>query len=308
MVVRGKQNWIEGNYIGTDATGTSAAPNVRGRQWRAGIWLSSEATGNTIGTDADGTADVEEANLISGNSGHGISIAGGVDNLIAGNRIGVDAAGSRALANAASGIMIQDGRDNTVGGTHAAAGNIIGSNERDGVSIMGENASGNRVLGNHIGTDRKGTADLGQGLQGVGIHKGAHHNCVGGFAAGAGNTIAFNEGMSSSLLTVDHRGAATRVTGTLNVSPDSHVTLDFYAQPSPIVPPFSDAKRYLGSAVTTSAGNGVAPVDVTLRALTGPMETLSVTASDGHANRYEIAFDRSSPGFARAPRAESRDD
>ena len=54
----GDNNWVAGNFIGTDATGTIAL----GNGW--GVGISSGAEFNVIGTDGDGTADAAERNII----------------------------------------------------------------------------------------------------------------------------------------------------------------------------------------------------------------------------------------------------
>ncbi len=81
-------NWIVGNYVGTDVDGLVAIPNLQD-----GIAILSGAKNNIIGTNGDGVNDHLEGNLISGNWNDGISIddAGAisaglatVDELIAG--------------------------------------------------------------------------------------------------------------------------------------------------------------------------------------------------------------------------------
>src|SRR5207244_9067641 len=55
-------NWVQGSFIGTDPTGTTALPN------RFGIYMQGGTNHNTIGTNGDGTDDAAERNLISGNT------------------------------------------------------------------------------------------------------------------------------------------------------------------------------------------------------------------------------------------------
>ncbi|HEY3053899.1 MAG TPA: Calx-beta domain-containing protein, partial [Thermoanaerobaculia bacterium] len=78
-----------------------------------------------------------------------------------------------------------------IGGTTAAARNVISSNGSAGIFIIGD-SPGTVIRGNFIGTDAAGTASRGNAQDGVAaIAAGVQ---IGGSAAGAGNTIAFNTG------------------------------------------------------------------------------------------------------------------
>ena len=116
-------------------------------------------------------------------------------NLVAGNDIGTNAAGTAALPNAYDGIYIDSGASaNTIGGTAAGAGNVISGNSGDGVEITGTGTTGNVVVGNLIGTNAAGTGALANnGLAGIMIYD-SNSNTIGGMAAGAGNVISGNAG------------------------------------------------------------------------------------------------------------------
>jgi hypothetical protein len=141
-------NILVGNYIGTNLAGSAAIANSF-----AGVEISSGSTNNRIGTDGDGQHDAAEGNLISGNASTGITIFGGGSsgNVVAGNRIGTNAAGSAALPNAGSGVFIFLGaKSNRVGGSAPALGNTIAFNNRNGVGVTDSATTGNAVLGNAI--------------------------------------------------------------------------------------------------------------------------------------------------------------
>src|SRR5262249_48211582 len=102
-------NLIQGNYIGTDKTGTLALSNGGPLSHNAGggIFVGSN---NTIGGSSAGAG-----NVISGNYGDGILLSS--NNVVAGNLIGITATGLSALSNG-NGIVV-GGNYNTIGGTMA---------------------------------------------------------------------------------------------------------------------------------------------------------------------------------------------
>jgi hypothetical protein len=179
-------NLVEGNFVGTNQAGIVALAN------QTGIFIGSGATANTVGGSVAGAG-----NLISGNSIHGVRIngAGADHNVVEGNSIGISAAATPgALANL-FGVTIDGGASsNTVGGSVAAAGNIISGNTTDGILISGPGASNNLVENNNIGSNKAGTAAIPNGV-GVAIGGGgATGNSIGGSAAGTGNLISGNTG------------------------------------------------------------------------------------------------------------------
>jgi hypothetical protein len=174
---------VVGNFIGTDANGTADVGNGFD-----GVVIN--AAGNTVGGTAIGAR-----NIISGNDRYGIFLSspGAAGNVVAGNFIGTDVAGTADLGNGASGVFILAGPGNTVGGTMPRAGNVISGNDGEGVAISGSTAAGNLVAGNLIGTNVNGTAGLGNRSNGVEID-GAAGNTVGGIVAGARNVVSGNSG------------------------------------------------------------------------------------------------------------------
>jgi uncharacterized repeat protein (TIGR01451 family)/CSLREA domain-containing protein len=176
-------NTIAGNYIGTKANGTEVLGNAR-----SGV-LVANAAGNTVGGTASGARNVISAN------GVGVVIIGASsgNNLVQGNYIGTDATGTADLGNTLEGVSVLDAPNNTIGGTAGGARNVISGNNASGVLIAGSGASSNLVQGNYIGTDKNGTADLGNGLRGVSVLD-APNNTIGGTAGGAPNVVAFNDG------------------------------------------------------------------------------------------------------------------
>jgi hypothetical protein len=184
-------NRVQGNLIGTDVTGTVDLGNGE-----HGVMIDG-ASNNLIGGTDLGAGNVISGNGVPGDVAHGIAVYSfegpSTTNVIQGNRIGTNAAGTVALRNEGAGIQIQGAgvTGNTVGGTTAAARNLLSGNFFDGVGIS-DGAAGNVVQGNLIGTDVTGSAGLGNGTIGVSIDS-APNNFLGGTDPGAGNVISDNQ-------------------------------------------------------------------------------------------------------------------
>ncbi len=177
-------NAIQGNYIGTDATGSFAIGNTL-----SGVSIETASTGNFVGGTSAGAG-----NLISGNGGDGVRITdpGTNGNFVQGNTIGLNA-GAAALANALAGVRITSGsQSNTIGGTSASARNVISGNTNQGIAILGSLTNNNTVQGNYIGTNPAGSAAAGNNTTGIGIWGGAQNNTIGGTSASARNVISGN--------------------------------------------------------------------------------------------------------------------
>jgi uncharacterized repeat protein (TIGR01451 family)/CSLREA domain-containing protein len=175
-------NRVQSNFIGTDISGLTVLGNTGN-----GV-LISNASSNTIGGTTSGAG-----NLISGNNASGITISGNsaASNQVQGNLIGTDSGGTSALGNVNGGILISSSSNNTIGGTTAAARNVISGNTTHGINLSGSGTAGNLIQGNFIGTDINGTDRLGNSQTGIFIN-GVSNNTIGGTSTGAGNVISAN--------------------------------------------------------------------------------------------------------------------
>jgi hypothetical protein len=179
-------NTISGCWFGLDPTGTNAAPNAY-----QGILVCAGASRNIIG----GTNALAR-NVISGNSQYGVFITDSntTGNVVLGNYIGTGTNGLNTVPNGLSGVFIgNNASGNIVGGTNAAARNILSGNSQYGV-IITSNTTANVVLGNYIGTDAGGSLMVSNVFGGVFLADGASKNLIGGTNAGAGNVISGNLG------------------------------------------------------------------------------------------------------------------
>lgn len=172
---------ITGNLIGTNATGTAAVGNREGIQ--TFVSAGNGVTNTTIGGTASGSR-----NVISGNTDNGIVLGGATGGLIQGNYIGLDVTGSAAVGNVQAGVATSGGSNILIGGTTAAARNVISANGNGIVASAG----GPLIQGNFIGTDAAGMANLGNTTAGIYLTNVASNVQIGGTAAGAANTIWFN--------------------------------------------------------------------------------------------------------------------
>jgi titin len=172
-------NTVQGNFIGTDRSGTTALGNGQ-----YGVYVFGACSGNLIGGNT-----AAARNVISGNNADGVYLegSGATQNRIAGNFIGTDRTGTQPLGNGGAGVTLLNAPGNIVGGTGPEEHNVISANGRIGVFLQGDGTTNNLVLNNRIGTDVTGTAPLGNGSEGVYIHLGASANMI-----GQANTIAFN--------------------------------------------------------------------------------------------------------------------
>ena len=179
--IEGNAALIAGNYLGPGPSGTSAGPGNF-------VGVLIDGGGNTIGGTTAAAANVIGFNTSA--PGVGVDINGGsaAGNLVEGNFIGTDAAGDD-LGNA-TGVEIGAASGNTIGGTTAAAANVIGFSSGEAIQLL--TATANLIEGNFIGTDAAG-AHLANAM-GIELVSGSSSMTIGGTVAGAGNTIAFNTG------------------------------------------------------------------------------------------------------------------
>ncbi|MEO7325886.1 MAG: CSLREA domain-containing protein [Dokdonella sp.] len=212
IVVESAYNHVECNFIGTDASGMVAKPNLRGvdlvsMQPGSG---DNSAHDNVIGSDGAALTYVAR-NLITANAYGQIDTRGYAPygNRISGNYVGTDVTGTRSLTtNPASGGI-------DIGGGNAPAyGNFVGWDGQGDPTLMRNIISGlaspyyggvtfevgahdNRVAGNYIGTDPSGTQAV-PNVIGVlvGSNANVYHNLIGNDgsqdASSARNVISGN--------------------------------------------------------------------------------------------------------------------
>jgi hypothetical protein len=253
-------NVVQGNYIGTDATGTLPVPNNN-----AGINLSGTTFDNTIGGTQSGAG-----NVISGNVPYGILLnANGnpannllpTDNNIQGNLIGTDKTGAVALGNS-EGIELNGANNDTIGGTVSGAGNTIAFNRAEGVRI--DAGTGDSILGNSIFTNSS-----------LGIFLNSPNNA--------------NNNQAAPVLTAVYSGLGlTIVTGTITSVPSATVTVQFFANAAGD----PEGRTLIGSqsVPTDSAGNGSFTAVFSAPLPTGQgLGTATVTDPNGNTSEFSAS-------------------
>jgi uncharacterized delta-60 repeat protein len=287
---------IEGNYIGTDVSGTAAIPNFFG----VTVFNCNQCQ---IGGTTSGAK-----NVIAGNSPSvGVWIAGGGSNTVEGNYIGVDATGQRALENATGGfpqIFILDSPDNVIGGTDTTARNVITGFV--GVTIRGPSAYGNHVAGNYLGVAADGNTNVPLDIA-VLLDGGTNNNVIGGLTegsgnliqdehtyggpnrpavllletAGAGNAILQNSFISPSGMGIDLLLAPTTGGGGDGVTPNDHVDADVGANNGQNYPEIGGVSIVGSSAVFSGMLDSTPNKRFRIEYYSNPATTLP-TARRGH--------------------------
>jgi CSLREA domain-containing protein len=171
----------------------------------SGASAGVNAIGLTLGTGSGGSTI--EGLVINQFSSQGMLIQSG-GNVVAGNFIGVNPAGTAAQANQGNGIQVLSASSNVIGGTTPAARNVVSGNLLDGILLTGAiaaPATGNLVEGNFVGVNAAGTGPVGvrpsgtsagtpegNALFGIEV-SGGNANTIGGATAADRNVVGFNE-------------------------------------------------------------------------------------------------------------------
>jgi len=250
-------NSIEGNFIGTDASGTQDLGND-------GNAVSVGSANNTIGGTVSGAG-----NLISGNVSFGVFIAA----------YGTEVNGNTITDNGYIGVQIRYGDGNTVGGTGSDAGNQISNNGGHGVSLWFDSGTGNRILSNQIyGNDRLGI-DL-DNFDGISCCVTA--NDIDDPDTGANNLQNFPV-ISSA--TRDSTTGTTTITGTLNSNPSQTYTIQCFVTEAGGDPSgHGEGQTFLAETTTATDANGDATFTCTSDApAVGNMVSVTATNTSGTA-------------------------
>jgi hypothetical protein len=144
IVFEGSGDGLLGCYVGTDATGMTAAPNQGN-----GVRVMVETSVGSL---------LAARNVISGNALAGIVAPNGVQ--LANDYIGTNAAGTAALGNGHEGVLAAG---LTCGTQSLRSGVVISGNGYSGIAITAGQSASIVVAGTYVGTNALGTAAIGNG-------------------------------------------------------------------------------------------------------------------------------------------------
>jgi hypothetical protein len=255
---------IEGNYVGTDATGTRPLGNI------FGVTLIFAS-----GTEVGGNSTAAR-NVIADNQEAGVFLdLQSSDNAVQGNFIGVGADGS-ALGNHGHGVFIGElAHTNLVGGTGPGQGNLIAYNTGDGVALHVNAGLQNGVLGNSIHSN---------GALGIDLlaNGGENPNDPGDEDTGP------NDLQNWPVLTSAAVGnGQTKVDGTLNSHPDTKYLLEFFGNAACDGSGFGEGQTLLADRFVTTDAAGNATFSFTLASQAGAF--ITATATDPETNTSELS-------------------
>ncbi|HEX8456950.1 MAG TPA: FG-GAP-like repeat-containing protein, partial [Pyrinomonadaceae bacterium] len=306
ITVSGASNSVvEGNRIGTDASGSTARSNS------TGVILLNTSTATVRG------------NLISGQVNAGVFILafGGTSNgnSVTDNFIGTTRDGNAALSNL-GGVDVAEASNTAI------RNNVISGNTFVGITLRGTNTTGASVQGNRIGTNVGANGALANGSHGISIFGGASNNTIGGQGVGMmGNVIAnngshginvngsngnallsnslyanagsgilllngANANQSAPVLTSAQLNAGNvSINGTLTSTPNTVFTVQFFADDACDPSGAGEGKFFLGTInVLTNAG-GSAPVSFIASGVSaGQVVTATATSAANNTSQFSL--------------------
>lgn len=331
VVIGGEGSKLQGNFIGTDITGTvalgntfdgvfaidgaliggtvSGARNVIAGNQQVNIELGLNSSGksvtvqgNCIGTDVTGSRAIssftispgiqiagsnnligglvpEAKNVISGNAVgilfRSTNVGSPQENIIQGNLIGLNAAGTGPVPNTQGGIQFSDGSKNVIGGTQSGAANKIAFNKH-GVMVFSRSFQ-NSIRGNSIFSNEGMGIDLGDEI-------GVTANDTADQDVGANNLQNF-----PVLTSIVSAGNTTTIQGSLNSTPNTTFEIDVYSSLALDPSAHGEGARFLNTTSVTTNSTGNATINVTFPV---PLETgrvVTATATDPAGNTSEFS-------------------
>jgi hypothetical protein len=243
--INGPSNTVQGNFLGTDETGTGFVPDQLGV-------LINAASGNIVGGSSN-TAGQPPGNVIVAGSpssafNYGVLVIGS-SNHVQGNLIGTDVTGEHAYVPsgtakaAAAGVLVAGPATSNVIGGQGKEGNLIAGASHAQVEIDGAGAVNTEVLGNTVGATTTGESIESAAAVGI-LAEGAAGTTIGNKVSG--NTVTGQQ--DGMVINADSEEIDFSVTETHDGVPDTQ----YYAVPGTD----TSAKK----SETVVAGNVIGPL------------------------------------------------
>jgi CSLREA domain-containing protein len=264
---------VQGNLIGTDATGTVAFYALFNgvqiaQSLNTTVGGSTPGAGNVINARADG--------IFVGGSPTGVAILG--------NKIGTDINGA-PLGNGNCGIAAGDTTIGTIGGVNAGEGNIIAFNALNGVSIAGFTGDNTRwpILGNSIHDNARLGITLSTSGCGVSTPT-ANDHCD--TPSGANDQQNYPVITSASF-----SNGNVMLSGTLDSLSSTTYRLEFFSNRQCDPSGFGQGQHFLGSTLVTTGADCTGNFSpLTFPLPTGDtVATATATRLDGASNPIETS-------------------
>jgi hypothetical protein len=256
---------IQGNLIGTAADGTHALGNGAEGINDGGV------AGVLIGGTVAGAG-----NVVAANGADGIRVAGSVRTTIQGNFIGTDRTGRKSLGNAFNGVDLDGATRSTVGGTTAAAKNVIKHNAQAGVLV---NSGDRNPIRRNLFAANDG---LGIDLDGNGVTPND---------AGDGDTGSNQLQNFPVVRSAVHHATSTTLAIRLRSTPNTTFAIDLFR--SPLCDPSGngEASAFLKSISVTTNGAGAFAGTRSVGAVQVG-QVITATATDPVGNTSELSVCR----------------
>jgi hypothetical protein len=275
-----------GDGLALDGSSNSLIASTISSNTGDGVLVSG--TANIIGGTGAG-----DGNVIIQNSGNGIKIAGASPiaaeavhlpadvNVVQGNFIGTDRAGTNNLGNSQSGVLVDgtlaEASTNLIGGELSGQPNIIAFNGSNGVTVV-SNAVDNAIFGNSIFTNALLGVDL--GADGV-----TPNHAFGVFPSGPNNFQNF-----PVLTAAVCSNSGVLILGSItNSGSSTPAHLEFFVNPACDLSGFGQGQVFLGSADVTTDLSGGAAFSAAFTNFDLVGEFITATASDSSSNTSEFS-------------------
>jgi trimeric autotransporter adhesin len=266
-ILGGTGNRIEGNFLGTDTSGTLDQGNTS-----SGVNIEFGSTQAIVG----GTTP-DKRNLISGNNRNAVEIDGAGGNKVQGNLMGTQKDGTTTIGGAQNGVF-SESPNNTIGGANPDTHNVIAFSIADGVEVVLSSAvsvSSNRILGNSIFSNGELGIDLGG--------DGRTLNDPGDVDdLSDGPNFLQNFPIIASATT---SGSETTITGELDSTPNTTFTIRFFSNPQGE----GEGKKLLGQQSVTTGSGGKTSFSFKSNQAVPVGQNVTATATNGGGNTSEFS-------------------